>query len=144
MRINESFLLILLLESLLVGCVTEVKESENNKPYVATLSQDAVLKEKPSVKGESVPGSIVVKCRSKYDRDSQLTVCGTSTVKLTNELTRSSVEHSFKGDRLVIPVAGNESFSLEVMTKGCEAKRVFSGMTSGMVLTAQFDNCAVK
>lgn len=149
MRLNKIFnrpsvLVVLVLASSLVACVSEVKEPENNKPYVATLAQDKILKEIPQVKGESVPGNIVVKCRSKYDKDTKPTVCGTSTVKLTNEITRSSTEHSFKGDKAVIPVIQGASFSLEVKTKGCDAKRFFSGMTGGMILTAQFDNCAVK
>jgi hypothetical protein len=144
MRLNKSSLLVLFFGGSLLACVTEVKEPENNKPYVATLAQDTALKEAPPAKGESASGSIVVKCRSKYDKDAKTTVCGTSTVKLINELTKASAEHIFKGDKITIPVTRGASFSLEVKTKGCESKRAFSGMTSGMVLNAQFDNCAVK
>ncbi|HEY8272607.1 MAG TPA: hypothetical protein VIG33_17065 [Pseudobdellovibrionaceae bacterium] len=135
MKLNKSHLIVFLLAGSLVACVTEVKEPQDNKPYVATLAPE---------KGESAAGTIVIKCRSKYDKDAKPTVCGASTVKLTNEITKSVSEHSFKGEKANLAVAGGGSFSVEVKTKGCETKRVFSGMTGGMILVVQFDNCAVK
>ncbi|MGZ3797324.1 MAG: hypothetical protein ACXVB1_13210 [Pseudobdellovibrionaceae bacterium] len=145
MRFSKSLLFISLSMGGLLACVTEVKESENNKPYVATLPQDVVLKEIPHTKGgASLPGRIVIKCHSKYDKDPKFTVCGATTVSLFNELTKTYTEHSFKGEKLTLAVARGTSYSLEIKTKGCSEKRVFSGMTEGMALTAQFDNCAVK
>lgn len=140
------FLLSILLPTVSISaCVTEKKEPENSKPYVATLAQDKVLRElPPTTKGESLPGSIVIRCRSKYDKDPKSTVCGATTVKLLNEITKAATEHSFKGDKATLPVTAGTSFSVEVKTKGCTEKRAFSGMIGGMILTAQFENCAVK
>lgn len=123
------------------ACVTEPKP-EDNRPYVATVPTDVAVKTNIPERGDAVPGSIVVKCRTRYDNDPKKNlVCGPSTVKITNELSKASKEQSFKGDKVAVPVAQEASYAVEVKTKGCDSPRGFLGMTVGMVLTVQFENC---
>lgn len=128
------------------GCVTEPKlehKLEDAKPFIATVSPEVAVKATtPPEHGDAVPGGIVIKCRVKYDREpSKNLVCGPTTVKITNELSKSSKNYSFKGDRVVIPVTREASYIVEVKTKGCDEPRAFMGMTMGMTLSAQFENC---
>jgi hypothetical protein len=137
----------------LAACVTETKPPtpEELKPYVATVPPQQVPAEKSSShttaaaiksKKDSIPGHLVVKCR--IDKMGKAYQCGPTTVKLTNEMTKSTTETSFKGERTAIPVAFDGSYTIEISTKGCEVVRKFAGMTSGMGLTAQFENCGTK
>ncbi|MBS1970559.1 MAG: hypothetical protein JSU04_09635 [Bdellovibrionales bacterium] len=137
----------------LAACVTETKPltPEDAKPYVATVTSNPATTEKPSSnttaaalksKKDSIPGHLVVKCR--IDKMGKAFQCGLTTVKLTNEMSKSTTETTFKGERTAIPVASDGSYTIEVSTKGCDGERKFAGMTSGMGLTAQFENCGTK
>lgn len=137
----------------LAGCVTETKPAtaDDAKPYVATIPPHQIPAEKPSSnttaaaiksKKDSIPGHLVVKCR--IDKMGKAFQCGSTTVKLTNEMSKSTTETTFKGERTAIPVASDGSYTIEVSTKGCDGERKFAGMTSGMGLTANFENCGVK
>lgn len=134
----------------LASCVTESKPVEETKPYVATVPPQQVLAKSgvasavPKSKSDSIAGHLVVKCRILNNTSAKLQLCGETTVKLVNELSKDVSEHNFKGDRVVIPVPYNGSYSIEISTKSCSLTRKFSGMTSGMGLTAQFENCSAR
>ncbi|WP_413287999.1 hypothetical protein [Bdellovibrio sp. HCB337] len=127
---------------LLSACVTETKPADS-KPFVATVPTEVAVKTNPPPeRGDVVPGNIVVKCRTKFDKDPKRTfLCGPTTVKIVNEVSKADQEHSFKGDKVAIPVARDASYAIEVKTKGCAEPRSYLGMTSGMVVTIQFENC---
>jgi hypothetical protein len=130
----------------LSACVTETKP-EDHKPYVAQVPTEVAVKTVIPERGEGVAGSIVVKCRVKYDSNpSKTLLCGPSTIMIINELSKSSKDFSFSGDKIAIPVAKEASYAVELKTKGCDKSRIFSGLTVGMVLSALFENCggAVK
>jgi len=125
----------------LLGCVTE-KKPEDNKPYIAQIPTEVAVKAVIPERGEAVAGSLVVKCRVKYDSNpGKNLLCGPSTIKIFNELSKSSKDFSFQGDKIAIPVAKDASYSIELKTKGCDHPRAFSGLTVGMVLSALFENC---
>ena len=123
---------------LTTSCVTETKP-DDGKIFSGTASDVTVKAASPEV---AAGGGIVVKCRVSYDRDPRKTLlCGPSNVKLTNEFSKDNKDYSFKGDKVTIPVARGVSYSIEIKTAGCPTPRVFQGMTTGMALTAQFENC---
>ncbi len=136
----------------LVACVSETKplSADEAKPYVATVPSPASAEQSSShataaalkSKKDSIPGHLVVKCR--IDKMGKAFQCGSTMVKLTNEMSQSTAETTFKGERTVIPVAPNGSYMIEVSTKGCDGVRKFAGMTGGMGLTANFENCGFK
>lgn len=140
----SSLILILSIFSL-VACVTEPKPGDNSKNFATQSSSDKV-ESKPALttNKETLPGHIVVKCRIQGSEVGKLHLCGPTVVKLTNEFTKIATEYTFKGDRGAIPTPSNGSYMLEATTKGCPDNRKFLGMTSGMGLTAQFENCTVK
>jgi hypothetical protein len=137
----------------LVACVTEPKPPADTNPYVATVPPQQVP-DKPVTstaaaaalksKSDSIPGHIVVKCHIENDKSGKLFQCGPTTVKLINELSKSTSEHTFKGERTAIPVAYDGSYMIEISTKGCNIPRKYAGMTSGMGVTVQFENCGAK
>jgi len=125
----------------LLGCVTE-KKLEDNKPYVAQVPTEVAVKTVIPERGEAIAGNIVIKCRVKYDSNpSKSLLCGASTIRIFNELSKSSKDFSFQGDKIAIPVAKDASYAIELKTKGCDQTRAFSGLTMGMVLSALFENC---
>lgn len=124
----------------LSACVTEKKVDD--KPYVPKVPTEVSVKTSTPPQGDMVPGSIVVKCRLKFDKDPKhLYLCGPTTVKLINEQSKETQDHSFKGDKTAIAVSRDFSYGVEVKTKGCDASRTYVGMSTGMVLSVQFDNC---
>lgn len=126
----------------LSACVTVPKEPQDAKPYVATVPPQEIHARPGS---DSIPGAIVVKCRNQYEKQpGKLFFCGPTTVKLTNEMSKDTTEHNFKGDRTVLQVPYDGSFIIEISTKGCPEPRRFAGISQGMGITAQFDNCGTK
>lgn len=140
MKRNLIFL-ILATALFLTACVTEPKP-EDTKPYVATVPPQIPEKTVATgSKSDSIPGNLVLKCRFLSPKTGKVLLCGSMTVKMTHEITKKVTEQTLKGDRAVIPVAFDGSYTVEISTKGCEDSRRYAGMTSGMGLTAQFENC---
>lgn len=138
---KASLILVTLAALAVTACVTETKP-EDAKPYVATVPQQVPEKSAAlNSKGDSIPGHLVVKCRFQNAKTGKMFLCGSTTVKMTHELTKTVSEQTVKGDRAVIPVAFDGSYTIEISTKGCEGARRFAGLSSGMGVTAQFDNC---
>jgi len=147
MKLNHVILVLGFLP--LAACVTETKEQVDNKPYVSTVatSKEAPAKAKSAAaaaKDEMVPGHLVVKCRIQNNKIGKVTTCGPTTVKLINEVSKHVIEQEFKGDKTVIAVANDGSYTVELSTKGCSENRRFSGLTGGMGFTAQFEDCGTK
>lgn len=142
MKLNPLILILSVFS--LAACVTEPKPGDTTKNF-ATQSSSGPAESKPALttKKDTLPGHIVVKCRIQGGEVGKLLLCGPTTIKLMNEATKDASEYTFKGDRGAIPVP-NGSYSLEATTKGCPDTRKFLGMTTGMGLTAQFENCTVK
>lgn len=140
MKVNS--LIFILAVFSLAACVTEPKGGDTSTKNFATASSsgDVVTKTALTTTKDSLPGHIVVKCRIQGPQVGKLLLCHQTMVKLTDEAGGSVMEYTFKGDRGAIPVTGG-SFLLETTTKGCPDNRRFQGMTSGMGLTAQFENC---
>jgi len=128
-----------------VGCVTEPKDGDAPKNFATMTSKESTAA-RPALttKKDTLPGHIVVKCRIQGSEVGKLLLCGPSSVKLINEMTKVATEYTFKGDRGAIPLPNDGSYYLEITTKGCSESRKFLGMTNGMGIEAQFGNCAVK
>jgi hypothetical protein len=144
----------------MTACVTETKAPDNT-PYhpskscktkedcalAATLGSNSgpIVAQKTSVKGnEPIPGHIVIGCHIENPKTQKSRPCDLAEVKMTSDLTKESKKFSYKVERFPAP-AGQDVYTIDVQTKGCDTVRTFKGVMAGMMIDAHFDPpCGTK